>query len=137
MYNRTTVGDPTAPKDKIPPVNQDANQKFGNWTGSTDTKVMAADLMKRGLTGADQILYDQPNTNDANSIRNSQGDWKLAAIQNILANAHKLGIRTPEAVMANKDVLIGNSKWKDAINNPAFKNIHPNFWGTITDSILP
>lgn len=129
---KTTVGD----KGKHDEATQ--QQKFSDWTGTNgDTKAMAKDLMNRGLVGADQIYYDQPDTSTKNGIINSQGDWKVAAIQQILANARRLNIRTPESVMANKDVLIGNPRFRDAINNPVFQSIHPNWWQIITNSILP
>lgn len=113
---------------------------FSNWLtnngSSIDTKAAASDLMKRGLVGADQIMYDNPNTNSPTSIKNSQADWKPAAIQEILYNIRRLGLKTPEEINANKGVLT-SGKYKDAINNPSFANIHPNFWSTITNSIVP
>lgn len=124
----------TPPHD---PDIQTENQKFGNWTGQTDTKVMAQDLKRRGLIGAQSLIEDSPNVNDPNSIRNSESDWKVAAIQQILSNAKKLNLKSPEAINANRDVLIDNPKWKDAINNSYFNHIHPNFWSIITHSILP
>lgn len=139
MYNATTIqtDDGGGGKGKKPPLVQDESQKFGNWLDTADTKIMAKDLMDRGLIGADQIYFDNPNPNDPNSIRNTQGDWKLAAIRQILANAKKFNLRSPEAINANREVLIGNKKWADAIDNPYFNYIHPNFWSVITDSILP
>lgn len=118
----------------------DPSKVFGNWVGNgeiLDTKLAAADLKRRGLQGADQIVETQPNLSDADSIRNSQADWKPAVIQQILTNARKFNIRTREEVLANKDVLVSNSKWRDAINNDSFKNLHGNWWEIITDSILP
>ena len=139
MYNAITAANIDGPGDNNPkpPIVQDENQKFGNWTGSTDPKVMAADLMKRGLVGANQLLYDNPDVSSKSGIINSQSNWKQAAMQNILANAKKFNLRTPEEINANRDALVGNAKWADAINNPSFKQIHPNWWQTITDSILP
>lgn len=130
---------------KTPPVgdpdNQDQFQKFGNWTNSTNTKVMAQDLMKRGLVGANQIVDDasNPNTSSADAVRNNQSDWKVAAVQNILANARRFNIRKPEEVNANKDALMStlNPQYKDAINSQTFQQIHPNFWDVISKSILP
>jgi|SRR6185312_10306447 len=127
------VGDPTK---KIPPVNTDVHQKFGNWTGSTDTKVNAQDLSNRGLVGADQLVNENQDTSSADAIKNkNQSDWKIAMLQNILTNAHKFGIRSPEALDANRNVLIGNNKWADAVNNPQFAVVHPNFW-QVTKGIL-
>lgn len=121
----------------IPTLDQDALSRFSNWTGQTDTKVMAHDLMKRGLVGADQLYFDSVDTTSPNSIRKSQSDWKVAAIQNILMNAKKLNLRKPEEIMANRHILIDNPTWKEGINNPAFKQVHPNFWQVISNSILP
>lgn len=134
MYDRITLatGD-----GKKPVSNQDKFQKFGNWTDQADPKVMALDLKRRGLIGADQLIEDKPNVNDPNSIRNSQSDWKTAAIQQILSNAKKFNLRTPEEINANRDVLVGNKNWASAINNQSFQAIHPNFWSVITHSILP
>lgn len=125
------VGNPTA---KIP---QDELAQFGNWTGQNDPKLKAEDLKRRGLEGAQQLIEDQPNLADPNSIRNSQSDWKTAAVEQILSNALKSGFRTPEAVNANKDVLIGNKDWANAINSSDFNVIHPNFWQIINHSLLP
>lgn len=121
------------------PIPTSPNERFGNWTGSTDTKLIAADLMKRGFIGANQLLYDNPNPNDPNSVRNSQGDWKIAAMQKILSRARELNIRNPEAINANKAALMStiNPQYKDAINSQDFQTIHPNFWSVISHSIIP
>lgn len=113
------------------------NFNWGNEGDTIDTKEAAKYLQKKGLVGADQIIDAQPNINDPNSIRNNQGDWKIAAIQQIMANAKKFNLRKPEEIMANKNVLIANPKWRDAINNPSFNNIHSNFWGIISNVLLP
>jgi len=124
--------------EKAENTSDDESTEFADWTGTKgDTKAAAKDLMKRGLIGADQILNATVDTNDASSIKNSQADWKPAAIQEILANAKKLNLRKPEEINANKDVLVSNPRFRDAINNPAFNQIHKNFWDVITNSILP
>lgn len=127
-------GDPTPKKV---PIEQDENQKFGNWMNNNDPKVFAKDLMNRGLQGAEQLYNDNPDTSSKSGIINAQSDWKIAAIQQILANAKKFNIRNPEAVMANKHTLIGNSRWSDAIDNPNFNQIHNNFWQTVATKLLP
>lgn len=121
------------------PVQPNKFEKFGNWTGQTDTKVMAADLMKRGLIGAGQLLYDNPNLNSADAIRNAQSDWKIAAIQKILSRARELNFRNPETINANKNALMStiNPQYRDAINSQDFQTIHPNFWSVITHSLIP
>lgn len=129
--------DKPKPKSALPYISQDDLQKFGNWTGKTDTKEIAADLMKRGLVGANQLVNDNPDITSANGIRNAQSDWKIAAIQDIVANARKYNLRSPEAVMANKHLLVSNPNWRAAIEDPYFNHIHPNWWSTITHSILP
>ena len=117
-------GDPTK---KDVPVNQDAAAKFGNWLGTQDSKLMSADLMKRNLTGADQLVFENQKIDTADNIKNkNQSDWKVAAIQNMLSQAFKVGIKTPEAVTANWDYLT-QGKWKDALNDPTFAVVHPNF----------
>ncbi len=111
------------------PVKQDAAQKFGSWlgTGTNDTKLAAKDLMNRNLMGADQLVFENQDTSNANAIRNmNQSDWKVAAIQNMLGQAYKAGIRTPEAVTANWPYLT-QGKWSAALNDPTFSNIHKNF----------
>lgn len=122
---------PSAPLDKY--------QQFGSWLGSTDTKLMAKDLVKRGLENGNQLVddTDRVNTGDASSIRNSQSDWKIAAMQHILANSLRLGIRKPEEMMANKKALISSldPQYQQALNNPAFDQIHPNWW-KVANSIL-
>ena len=125
------VGDPKAPA-------KTTAEKFGDWTDSNgDTKIAAKSLMDLGLIGADQVFYEKPDISTRSGVINSQSDWKPAAIEQILQNAYKLGIRKPEEVMANKDVLIGNPRFRDAINNPVFAQIHPNFWQVITEKLLP
>lgn len=128
------VGDPIKGKEGIP---QSELDDFANWTGSTDTKVMAQDLMKKGLHGADQLLYDVVDTSSSDSVRNAQSDWKMGATLNVLKNALKLGISTPEEVDANKDVLIGNPRWAEAMNSVSFNNIHDNYWDIIKYVLLP
>lgn len=131
---------PEKPKPRpmvVPPLSQDELRQFGNWTGQTDTKVMARDLQKRGLIGAEQLVMDNPNVTSASSIRNAQSDWKVSAIQEILANARRFNLRTPEEINANRDVLVQNSRWREGINNPYFTHIHPNFFDVISKSILP
>lgn len=139
MYNRTTLADGGGGKKVIPP--QDQFQKFGDWTGGSGTLEAAKDLMKRGLVNGQQLVDDVGNVNtaDPTSVRNSQSDWKIASIQNILANARKFNIKNPEAVLANKNALMStlNPQYRDAINSKDFQNIHPNFWSIISHSILP
>ena len=126
------------PKPK-PDYTPEDLRAFGNLTGQTDTKVMAKDLSKRGLLGADQLIMDNPNTNDPNSVVNSQGDWKPAAIEKIVANARKYNLRTPEEIVANKKVLMNSldPRIQDAIKDPRFDQIHPNFWQVLAHSIIP
>jgi len=120
-----------------PPTPTSNDFNWGKEGDAIDSKAAANYLKQKGLVGADQIVEAQPNLADANSIRNNQGDWKVSAVQQILANAKKFNLRKPEEILANKNVLVGNPKWRDAINNPSFSVIHPNFWSTITDKILP
>lgn len=124
------AGDPTSapPKDEF---------SFGNVGDAIDSKEAARYLQKKGLIGAGQIIESNPDINDANSIRNTQGDWKIAAMQQIVQNAKKFGLTKPEEILANKDVLVGNPRWKDAINNSSFQTIHPNWWSLIAHSIIP
>ena len=129
-------GDPTK-KDAIPPISQDELRAFGNWTGQTDTKLMAADLKKRNLQGAQQLIDDKVDTSSGDSIRKAQSDWKPNAIQEILGNIRKLNLRTPQAILANKNVLLTNKDWREAVNTDTFKNIHGNFWDVIANSIAP
>lgn len=125
--------------NKKPPddTEQDEFQKFGNWTGQTDVKLMAKDLLRRGLIGAEQLVMENVNIKSPDAIRKAQSDWKVSAIQEILARARKFNLRTPAEVLANKDVLLTNPMWKEGVNNWAFKNVHPNFWNIITESLLP
>lgn len=131
----------TSPPTTTPPPDYSPEdlKRFGNWTGQQDTKVMAADLAKRGLLGADQIIMSNPNINDPNSVINNQGDWKPAAIMSIVANARKYNLRRPEEILANKKVLMNSlaPRIQDAINNPYFNQIHGNFWDVLAHSIIP
>jgi hypothetical protein len=124
-------GDPTKKDVPISP--------FSNWAGTTDRAVMAKKLGDLGMTGADQIYNDNPDPTDPNSIKHSQGDWKLAAVQKILEKAHDKGIRDPTTAMANKSYLLSglDKPYQDAVNSDTFNNIHPNFWQVITQKLLP
>lgn len=132
---------PSNPNEGGKPKDPKAAEQFGNWADSTDTKVMAQDLAKRGLTNADQLILDNPDQSDPNSIRNSQSDWKTAAIQKILSKAYEAGIKNPTAFLApeNRDYLLSglDPRIKDAIKDPYFQQIHPNFWSVLGESILP
>jgi|GEM_PF-3505666 len=127
-------GDPT--KKNLP---QDDSTRFSNWAGTTDTKVMAKDLMDKGLINANQLYFDNPNPNDPNSVKDSQGDWKVAAIQKILQKAYQKNIRNPSEFMNNKGYLMSglDPRIQDALKNNTFNQIHPNFWNVIADKILP
>lgn len=123
MYDRLTL----AEKNKsIPPGN---NFSFGNIGDAVDTKLAAQYLQNKGLIGADQIRSAHPNVSDQDSIRNSQADWKISAIQHIMANAKRLNIKTPEAFDANMDVLTStlDPKYRQALKDPSFAITHPNF----------
>lgn len=119
----------------------EAAKQFGNWADTEDTKAMAHDLSQRGLIGADQLILDNPNQNDRNSVVNSQSDWKPAAIQKILSKAYEAGIKNPTVFLApeNRNYLLSglDPRIRDAINDPRFTQIHPNFWNILSDSILP
>ena len=112
---------------------------FGNWTGQSDPKVMAADLGKRGLIGSDQLITDTPDLSTKAGITDSQTNWKPAAISLIVAKARELGLRKPEELDANKQALMGSldPRIKDAINDPRFLRVHPNFWDVVNKSIIP
>lgn len=113
------------------PLPTTASDDFGNWTGSNSTIDAANDLKKRGLVNGQQLLDDvsRVNPNDPNSIRNSQSDWKVAAIQKILARAKDLNIRKPEEFDANLPALTStlNPQYRAALNDPSFAITHPNF----------
>lgn len=131
MYNRITLAEKTTPSSN--------DFSFGKIGDVLDTKIAAKYLQKKGLVGADQIKDAQPNTSDPNSIRTNQADWKISAIQHIVANAKRLGIKKREEVMANKEALTStlDPKYRDAMRNTSFSTIHPNFWEVIGDSIIP
>ena len=130
------------PKKKDVPVNQDASDKFSNWTNSQDTKVAAKDLLDRGLKGADQLFFENQKTGSADDItKKNQSDWKVGAIQKILQKAYQKGIKDPTTFLApeNRDYLLSglSPDIKAAINDPTFNRIHENFWDVLGNSILP
>lgn len=116
---------------KQPKISDAEVNRFANWADSESTLDMAKDLKKRGLEGADQLIDDtsKVNVKDASSIKNSQSDWKMAAIQHMLANAKRLNIRKPEEFDANLSALTSTlaPQYKDALRNPSFSVTHPNF----------
>ncbi|MEO7048925.1 MAG: hypothetical protein ABI091_26720 [Ferruginibacter sp.] len=134
-----TAPAPAATTTPLDNIQQNDYQKFGNWLGNknSNTKDFANDLMNRGLKGADQLVNDDSDKSTRNGVVNSQSDWKISAIQQILANARKNNIRTKADLIANRHQLIDNTGWSDAIDNPSFNNIHSNFWDVIGDNLLP
>lgn len=108
---------------------------FGNWLPNGDNKAYASDLGKRGLANTTQMFVDNPNIKSKESVTNSQSDWKPAAIQEILIRARKAGIKDTATFLANKEYLsnLSNPAYKDALKNPEFQKIHPNWWGVISD----
>lgn len=120
-------------KDKVKkpaPLSDDQLNIFGNFGGSADVKVKARYLASKGLRGADQMINDQPDISTREGIVNSQADWKTSAFSTMLIRARKLGLQTPTEITANKDALLGSlpDRLKDAMNNPFFNQIHPNYW---------
>lgn len=119
------------PPAKLRRLSADEMNAFVNWIPSNDTKAMSSDLAKRGLVNASQLIEEkQPKIVTGQNSRAVQSSWKTAAILNILQKAREFGIRTPKELMANKDVLM-QKEYKDAINHPMFKQIHPNFWEVV------
>lgn len=129
------MGGMTPPTDN--PKDAPKGFSFGKIGDAVDTKLAAKYLQQKGLIGADQLVEASPNTNDPNSIRNNQGDWKISAIQHIMANAKRLGINTPEAFDANMDVLTNtlDPKYRQALKDPSFAVTNPN-WSSVLKSIL-
>lgn len=127
MYDRITLAEKMK---SIPPT---SGFSFGNIGDVLDTKLAAKYLQDKGLIGADQIKETQPNAADPNSIRNSQADWKISAIQHIMANAKRLKIKTPEAFDANMEALTStlDPKYRQALKDPSFAIAHPNFKQTM------
>ena len=81
-----TKGDPTK---KEVPLEQGISEKFANWTGQQSTKVMAQDLMKRGLQGADQLVYENQDVSSTDSItKKNKSDWIPSSIRKILQLAY-------------------------------------------------
>ncbi len=120
--------EPLPPLRKLTP---EEASRFANWIPSYNTKEMATDLGRRGLLNASQLIEEvQPNLVTAATSKSVQSSWKPAAIVNILQKAREFGIRTPQELIANKDVLM-QKEYKDAINHPEFKRIHPNFWNVV------
>lgn len=126
--------------DKAPdPIPDTPSEKFANWMGTSDRKAMAKNLSDLGMKGADQIYNDNPDPNNPESIRHSQGDWKIAAVQKILEKAHESGMRDPTTIMANKKYLLSglDKIYQDGINTDTFNVIHPNFWNIIAEKLIP
>ena len=120
------------PPTPLRQLSPDELNKFANWIPSGDSKAMAADLGKRGLIGADQLINDiQPGIVTATNARATQSAWKPAVILNILQKARQFGLKNPQELLANKDVLIDNPDYKKAVNHPFFSQVHPNFWPTV------
>jgi len=119
---------------KKKPTEEELN-KFGNFAGTTDTKDIAKYLMKKGLIGASQLYTDKPDVATKEGIVNSQSDWKPSAISHMLMQAKALGIKSPESVTANRTALMASMppRLKEALNDPTFTQIHPNFWNVFGD----
>jgi hypothetical protein len=127
-------GDDGGKRKRPTPLADDELKKFGVFGGSPDVKNQALYLVKKGMVGAGQIVGDKPDLSTREGITNSQGNWKPAAISAMLVKARQLGLQTPTEIMANKAAVMSSldPRIKDAINHPAFSQIHPNFWPTFT-----
>jgi len=131
MATKLRITVPSTPRTLTP----DELTAFGNWIPNGDNKMYASDLGKRGLLNTTQMFVDNPNVASKASVSNSQSDWKPAAIQEILIRARKAGIKDPTTFLANKEYLsnLSNPAYKDALKNPEFQKIHPNWWQIVSD----
>lgn len=119
------------PSTKLRQLSTDEMYAFANWIPSGDSKEMSTDLAKRGLVNASQLIEEkQPKIITTENTRSIQSSWKTAAILNILQKARQIGIKDEKELLANKDILM-QKEYKDAINNPTFKVIHPNWWDVV------
>lgn len=120
---------------------QDPSEQFGNFANSQDSKVAAQYLSNKGLVGADQLVNENQDTSSADAIKNkNQSDWKVAAIQKILQKAYQKNIRNPTEFLQpeNRAYLLSgvDPRVKQAILDPTFSVIHPNFWQVLGNSVL-
>lgn len=119
------------PSTKLRQLSPDEMNSFVNWLPSRDSKDLSTDLGKRGLINASQLIEEkQPKIVTGQNSRAIQSSWKTAAILNILQKAREFGIKDEKELLANKDVLM-QKEYKDAINDPTFKVIHPNWWDVV------
>lgn len=124
----TSGGDGKKPPET--PLTDTQLQQFGNFAGSSNLRDQALYLMKKGMKGAEQLYTDHPDISTRDKLINAQSDWKPAAISAMLIRARRAGLRTPTEINANKDALLGalRPELAQAINHPAFSQIHENFW---------
>jgi hypothetical protein len=130
---KAAPGDPKKPTAAAPPMLSEAELRaFANYGGTTDPKGKAAYLASKGLVGASQILTDHPDVSTEKGIINAQSNWKTSAIEAMLMQARKMGLKTPTQLSNNKAGLMSaiDPRIKEALNHPAFNQIHPNFWET-------
>ena len=119
------------PSTKLRQLSPDEMNSFVNWIPSKDSKDLSTDLGKRGLINAAQLIEEkQPKIVTGQNSRAIQSSWKTAAILNILQKAREFGIKDQNELLANKDILM-QKEYKDAINDPTFKVIHPNWWDVV------
>lgn len=134
-------------------VSPQALEKFVNFLpeGKRNTVDFANELGKRGYWGASDMYKGAANTqqqfaadNRANpnaASQNYNGNrtnsmlWHQELLQDVLGTAKKLGMKDKNTMLANKDLLINNSRFGksnfDAImNQPASSNESrgDNFW---------
>ena len=109
-------------------------ETFANWIPSGDTRAMSADLLKRGLIGADSMVDRAGQVASNGAPQANESAWKTAAIAKMLMQARRVGMKTPLEINTNKEYLLSGleSKYKDAIKSEQFNKQHPNFWNVFS-----
>lgn len=134
------------PKKKVP--SDSDSVRFGNFTnegtGAIDLDKASKYLTDKGLTGMGAIQPPAPIVNkygvvNSQPIVKSQSASGASLVSGLLQNAFKMGLRKPEEIEANKEVLINKlpPELKELVNNWGFKSNHPNFWEVMKRNILP
>lgn len=138
---------PTVEDPKKKPTDADS-VRFGNFTnegtGAIDLGKASKYLTDKGLVGLGAVQPPAPIVNQYGVVNSqpmvkSQASSGSALVSGILQNAFKMGLRKPEEVEANKDVLINklSPELKELVNHWGFKTNYPNFWEVMKRNIIP
>lgn len=141
-----------ATSDKI--ISKATQEQVNNFGVSGDVGAARASLLRSGMQGIPLPNSSQDwaakaqgaSVNDKEGLTygalqqqsaefNKPSNWVPLQTAHIMKRARALGIRTPDQINANMDVLLQDTPYKEAVKHPDFKKIYPNFWDVIKGEV--